>query len=236
MKTAKRNNRNPKATAIKHDGPGRPKFIPAFPRSNEWTFTDFMEANDINTKADSKDFGKGPKCTMLTLRKFMKRDMWVGKGKTLRRNPRSLIVQLDGVTSEPNSKTGLGRRANLYSLRAKLAKKGTKASAPAPQVTQLPDVNVEVPLGTGNDGLSQSVQDYEARKAALLAPSAPAPVVPEVTELAPANVVPEAVTIPAVTITPEAAPVSSETNAVPSQDASQAAPVAEVAPTATIAA
>ena len=62
-----------------YDRPGRPKYSPKFPKSKEWTFTDWMIANDIDTDSESKTFGKGPLCSMLTLRKAIERDMYFHK-------------------------------------------------------------------------------------------------------------------------------------------------------------
>lgn len=169
--------KNKNVSAVKHESPGRPKYQPVFPRSKEWTFTDWMEANGIETNPGSKNFGKGPNCTMLTLRKHLERDMYFHKeGKPLiakfrtKANPKSNIVILKDVTSEPNSDSGLGRRAYLYSLRAnasvKRATKTTKTTA------------------TSGD-VSDATKQYEETKAILTAPT---------------------VIVPAVTITPEVAP------------------------------
>ena len=80
-----------------------------------------MEVNGIDIDPESKTFGKGPNCTMLTLRKAMERDMFYHKqGKRIvaangtHANPRSTMLVVRGVTAEPNSESGLGRRATLY--------------------------------------------------------------------------------------------------------------------------
>ncbi len=194
-----------KNTAVKHDGPGRPKYTPLFPRSKEWTFTDFMEVNGINTNSNSKDFGKGPNCTMLTLRKFMARDA--------KRMGKSLIFKVKDVTSEPNSKSGLGRRAYLYSLRANAnVKRGTApVKAATPRKAKAAASEVEA------NGLSASTNRYEEIKNILAAP-APA-VAPEAAQ-------PETVTVPAVTITPEAAPAPAPAPA-PVAETPAPAPVAQ---------
>lgn len=193
----KKNSRKAKATATrKHDGPGRPKYEPVFPRTKEWSFTDFMEVNGININPNSKDFGKGPNCTMLTLRKFMARDA--------KKLGRSLITKIKGVTSEPNSKDGLGRRAYLYSLRAKANVK--RASAPKSEAPAAADTV------TPHDDVSDATKRYEELKSILAAPT-PAPA---------------AVTIPAVTIAPEATPAPAPEPVVEAP----AAPVAETTPAA----
>jgi hypothetical protein len=202
----------------KHSHPGRPKYAPKFPRSNEWTFTQFMEANDIETNPDSAKFGKGPNCTMLTLRKFMKRDMWIVKGKgrnkVVRARPNSLIVNVRGVTAEPNSESGLGRRANLYALRAKgvtshvPAVKPVKATAP-----KVAKVKVARKARTPKSTSQTPTADVLDKIHAALATPEPAP----------------ALTVPAVTIAPEApAPAPAPAEVAPA--APVAEPVAEVAP------
>jgi len=69
--------------------PSRSKYGPRFPSTEEWTFTDFLKANGISVNHQSKEFGKGPNCTMLTLRKWMARDAAL--------KDKSLIVRLGGV-------------------------------------------------------------------------------------------------------------------------------------------
>ena len=186
------------ATHRTHDGPGRPKYDPVFPRTKEWTFTDFMKVNGININLNSKDFGKGPNCTMLTLRKFIARDA--------KKMGHSLIFKVKNVTSEPNSKDGLGRRAYLYSLRAKASVK--KASAPkatAPEVAE---------TVTPHDDVSEATKRYEELKSILAAPAT--------------------VTIPAVTITPEATPLPVAPEATPEvAPVAETAPAVEVAPAET---
>jgi hypothetical protein len=163
-----------------------------------------MTVNDINTNPDSKDFGKGPNCTMLTLRKYMERDMYFHKeGKRpiaanrTKANPRSNIVILRGVTSEPNSENGLGRRAYVYSLRANApAKTAVKAAAPS---TPRKARKAKTATVTAPSGVSDATQKYEELKAILAAPSTPVPVEKPAEQ-------PATVTVPAVTITPEATP------------------------------
>jgi hypothetical protein len=189
-------------TAVKHENPGRPKYIPAFPRSKEWTFTDWMEANGINTNPDSKDFGKGPKCTMLTLRKHLERDMYFHKeGKRpiaenrTKANPRSTVLILKDVTSEPNSDSGLGRRAYLYSLRATASVKRatTTKTTDKPSKSQTPTADA-----------------LDKIKAALLDTPSTAPVtVPAVTITPEAPSVPE--TVPVTPLVTETVPLVTET-------------------------
>jgi len=97
-----KNSKNEKSTR----GPGRPSYEPRFPKSKEFTFADFAEANGIDLKT-----GKGEQCTPLTLRKWLKRDQ-ATKGH-------SVLVLVKGVTADPQGKKGLGRRALVYSLRDK---------------------------------------------------------------------------------------------------------------------
>lgn len=138
-------------------GPGRPMYAPKFPRSLMFTMTAFCVANGVNPET-----GKGENCSKLTLIKFLGRK----QGK-------SLVVRLK-ATAKPNSDNGLGRKPFLFCMKdrldeakAKLA--GTEVKAPkatrAPRKTKTVTVDV---------GLSQTSQDYEAQKAALLAPTAPA--------------------------------------------------------------
>jgi len=87
---------------------GRAKYIPNFPRSKEWTFIDFIEVNGIETNPKSKNFGKGPNCTMLTLRKWMVR--------AAQRKARSIIVRVPDAAIDSNSTDGLKRRAYWYRL------------------------------------------------------------------------------------------------------------------------
>ena len=168
---------------------------------------EWMEANGINTNPDSKDFGKGSDCTMLTLRKYMERTMYFHKeGKRLiaanrtKANPQSNIVILGGVTSEPNSEKGLGRRAYVYSLRVNAPVNADVASSTprkARKVRKSRTATVTAP-----SDVSVETKRYEELKAILATPSAPLPVEKPAEQ-------PVTVTVPAVTITltPEAAPV-----------------------------
>ena len=114
--------------------------------------------------------------TPLTLRKFLKRDA-ARKGK-------SEIVLVKDETREPNSKKGLGRKTFVYIPRAKM---NTLKTASKSKVT----VTIAAPKAP-----AKSTADYEATKAALLAPTPAVTVASE----APAAEAPAAeVSAPAVT-------------------------------------
>ena len=158
--------------ANENRGPGRPAYVPKVP-GRKFTFTDLMELNGVNPKT-----GKGPNCSKLTLDKFLKRDRAL-KGK-------SLIVKLD-ETREPNSKSGLGRKTYVYLRRDKLDTLKTAKVA---------KTKVSVNVGTAATKprkartVSKSTADYEAQKAALLAPTtavtiAPVETAPVIAEVAP---------------------------------------------------
>ncbi len=205
MSKSKKNSKTSKsrkANTAKYDHPGRPMYDPSFPRTKEFTFTDFEVANGVNPKT-----GKGKECTTLTLRKWLKRDK--------ARMGKSILVLLKGVTADPNSRKGLGRRAHLFSLRSKV------------NTTRTPRVTQDAP-----SDVSPETKSYEATKAALLAdtsvpvtaPATPEPQ-PEVTPTpapAPVEAVPAAVV--------EAAPIANETPAPAPQAEVTPAPSAEVAP------
>lgn len=188
----------------KHDGPGRPRYTPKFPRSKEFTFTQFMEVNDIDIRPEvngkrNKTYGKGPHCTMLTLRKFLARDA--------ARKGRSMLFRVRGVTADPNSDAGLGRRGYLYSVRAgtTIAPKSTVTAAPRKTRTVAPKVNKPVETVTADgtvirDEVSEGTKSYEDLKAIL---SAPTPVLPpEVPTVLP---VVAPVTVPVVEVAHQAA-------------------------------
>lgn len=206
--------KNKNAKQNKHTHPGRPKYTPKFPRNREFTFTQFMEANDIETNPDSAKFGKGPNCTMLTLRKFMKRDMFIldGKGKIKRARPNSLLINVRGVTAEPNSESGLGRRANLFALRVNkdsISKPAPKASAP--KATKAAR-KVRTPKVTASTSQTPTADALDKIHEALAAPT-------------------PALTVPAVTIAPEATPAPAPAPVAPAP-APEAAPAAAVTPEA----
>jgi hypothetical protein len=165
---------------------------------------------------------------MLTLRKAMERDMYFHKpGKRIvavnrtKANPRSLMILVRGVTAEPNSESGLGRRATLYALRAKGASvkhaniapkastKTSKTSAPKAKTS----TKSQTPTSDALDRIHAALAAPEPAPAAVtvpavtIAPEAPAPVAPEA---APAPVATESAN--AETATPVAAPVSTLVN------------------------
>lgn len=155
----------------KSRGPGRPQFVPTLPKG-KFTFTDLELANGVNPKT-----GKGKDCTTLTLRKWLKRE--------LNKRGHSAIVHLKDVLADPNGKHGLGRKQYVYTRRAGVS---VKASAPAhaPKATKATKATrktrkvapVAAPIAV--DSVSPATQDYEAKKAELLAPVvsiAPAPMV-----------------------------------------------------------
>ena len=210
-----------KNTATVTQGPGRPKYTPAYPRKKLWTFTDLEDANGVNPNT-----GKGKFCTTLTLRKFLKRDMFIltKKGKVVRPNPDSTVVLMEDLQASSNSTKGLGRKQYVYLLRAKLDAKTTKAAAaPAtPKATRAPRKATRTPRKAKTIVAVAVSTEYEATKAALLAPDVTAPVAvtpaPEPT--------PETSTAPVVE-----APAPAEV-AAPAPEA-QAAEVAAVAAEAT---
>jgi len=211
--------KNKNANQSKHSHPGRPKYSPKFPRSNEWTFTQFMEANGIETNPASVKFGKGPNCTMLTLRKFMTRDMWnvkgKGRNKVSRIRPNSTIVNVRGVTAEPNSESGLGRRANLYALRAKGVTSQVPAAKPVakPVKTSTPKtVKVKTPRTPRTPKSQTPMADTLDKIHEILAQPIPT------------------LTVPALVIAPEAPAPAPETAPAPVAVEAPAAPVAEAAP------
>lgn len=192
-------NKNTKNTKSKKHA-GRPAYQPIFPKTDKWTFEDFQAAND-------------GKCTKLTLRNFLKGDMKTEDGK-FRGN--SIVKLIKNEFGEKHS-SGMGRRPLLYHLRSvavvstpsvetpKASKpaKVKKVKTPKAPKTSKPrkskGSNVSVNVGT-------STADYEAKKAALLAPET-APAVVET----PAQVSIEIAETPAGT--PETAPAVAETPA-----------------------
>jgi hypothetical protein len=151
--------KTPTAKAIKTvkpvaKGPGRPKYIPAWPTKKEWTFVDFMVANGIDAVTK-----KGGKCTILTLRKYLDADMYSETGNA---RSSSEVIMVKGKLGEPTVPSGLGRKPLIYTLRAKVNAVKT-ATVKAKKASE-----VSVPVGT-------STQTYEAKKAELLGET-PAPV------------------------------------------------------------
>ena len=106
--------------------------------------------------------------TPLTLRKFLKRDA-ARKGK-------SIVVLVKDETREPNHKKGLGRKTYVYIPRSKASALKT-ASKSKVSVTLAP---------------AKSTADYEATKAALLAPTPEPAIAPEAIAADTASVAAEA--------------------------------------------
>lgn len=214
-------NKNKKQTrTVTYDHPGRPRHNLKWPKSKQFTFSDIMDANGCDTRP-GKNYGKALNedgCTMLTCRKNVEADMYFHKpGKPLiaknrtRVNPRSEIVLVKGVTSEPNSESGLGRRALLYCLRInKGSIKAPKASTP-----KVAKVKVARKARTPKSTSQTPTADALDRIHAALATPEPTP----------------AVTVPAVTIAPEA-PAPAPAEVAPA--APVAEPVAEAAPAAPV--
>lgn len=218
-----------------YDHPGRPKYDIKYPTRKEFTRTDICEFNGIDTRkvVNGKvnlNFGKGPKCTLLTITKGMERDMYLHvPGKTpsvstrTRVNPRSEIVLIRGVTAEPDSEKGLGRRALLYCLRVnkdniKAPKVKTPKAVKAPKV-KTPKVKVPRKVRTPKSTSQTPTADTLDRIHAALATPDP--------------VTAPALTVPAVTIAPEVtpAPAPDPVVEVPAP-VETPAPVAEPAPVA----
>lgn len=180
-KNAKKNTKNtaPVASAEKSvkGKPGRPLYVPKFPRKVEWTVTDFCVANEVDPET-----GKGPKCSKLTLIKWMSRDK--------ARKGRSVVKRLDHTA--PPVGAGLGRRAFLFSLRDKLATDATDAAPVTPEVSSETAPTDAAPAPVE---VSPETTAYEAQKAELL--GTPVPVVeiaaPVVAETVPVTPEPEAV-------------------------------------------
>jgi hypothetical protein len=213
-----------KSATATYDHAGRPKYRPSWPRSQEWTFADLMTANGVETNSKSKTFGKGPNCSMLTLRKFMDRDAELKDGSEI-----VTVMNKDGkpVTCKPNSKSGLGRHALVYSLRnaknsrqltadaRKLSATGAKPAPVARKVTRKAKKTV-----------AAANADYEAQKAALLTPT------PAVVITTPA---PAADATPAPVAPAAAAPVTAPVVEVPIANEAPAATPAEPTPAPAVA-
>ena len=174
----------------KSNDPGRPQYEIKWPRA-KFTFTDLEIENGVNPNT-----GKGKNCTTLTLRKGLKRDQ--------AKRGHSVIVCLKDILAEPNSKSGLGRKQLVYARRSMAEKYANKTSAPRKAKADVP-VNVSTaPV----DATSQATVDYEAQKAALLAPTPAVTITPDPTPAPVAEVAPEPVTEAAPVA--ETAPVSAE--------------------------
>jgi len=213
----KNKNSKKQTRTVQYDHPGRPRHTLKWPKSKkQFTFTDIMDMNGCDTRP-GKNFGKALNesgCTMLTVRKNLKADMYILDPKTkeiIRVNPRSEVIKIriknKDVTAEPNSETGLGRRALLYCLRInKDSIKAPKASTP-----KVAKVKVARKARTPKSTSQTPTADVLDKIHAALATPEPAP----------------ALTVPAVTIAPEA-PAPAPAEVAPA--APVAEPVAEVAP------
>lgn len=225
-------NSKSKTSTVTYDHPGRPRHTLKWPKSKQFTFGNIMDANGCDTRP-GKNYGKAldkKGCTMLTIRKNMEVDMYFHKpGQPLtaknrtRVNPRSQVCLIEGVTAEPDSESGLGRRALLFCLRVnkdsivKPSVKTPKATK-APRKTRTPASTSQTPTA---DVLDKIHADLAAPVPALTVPAVT--ITPEVTP-APA---PEVTPAP-VAETPAPAPVATE-----SANAETATPVA--APVSTLA-
>jgi len=138
-------------------GPGRPMYSPVIPRG-KFTMNDFCIANGVNPKT-----GKGKNCSKLTLIKFLGRK----QGK-------ALIAKVKGETADPNSKKGLGRKAFLYQRKAGVTI--PKADVSAPKATKTPRKYTRKATAPAS-----TTADYEATKAALLAPTPAVTITPDPT-------------------------------------------------------
>ena len=190
-------------------GPGRPMYAPKFPRSLMFTMTAFCEANGVNPET-----GKGKNCSKLTLIKFLGRK----QGK-------SLVARLK-ATAEPNSDTGLGRKPFLFCMKdrldeakAKIAEWDAKAKAKETPKAKAPRKARTPKTVTVDVGVSQTTQDYEAQKAALLAPTVAPVITPDPTPA------PEATPAVAEDNAPAPEAVAAETAAVAAEATAPEVPV-----------
>ncbi len=127
-----------KAKTNKYEHPGRPRYQTVYPEALTWTFKDLMKANGVETNPDSENYGRGPRCTLLTLRKGIEADRFFHReGAPLTEanrtgpNPDSVVCVVEGMTADPDSARGLGRRAVVFCLRVNLGKVNTAAKAAA---------------------------------------------------------------------------------------------------------
>ena len=210
--------KNKNAKQSKYTHPGRPRYDIKWPKSREFTKKQICETNDIDMrrKVNGKlndNWGKGPRCTLLTINKGVARD--------LAKRGHSVLIRLK-ETAEPDSESGLGRRATLYALRAKGAsvKHATvvppKTSAkPATVKTSAPKSKTSAKTSTKSQ--TPTADALDKIHAALAAPE-PAPA---------------AVTIPAVTIAPPVVETAPAPEVAPvAETPAPAAPVTETAPVA----
>ncbi len=180
-----------------YENPGRPRYEMKFPKGAEWTFVQLMRVNGVDTVKrlangkDNPNYGKGENCTMLTLRKNLDFCIYAktAKGKVSKRkgiDPNSIVVPVEGVTAEPDSDSGLGRRATLYRLRAVPAKDHSAEIAAAPVATAPKTRKPRKSKATVTAEVDQTIADAKA----ILAE--PAVSIPETT-IAPAAPIPDAV-------------------------------------------
>ena len=237
MKINTKNKNKKQARTVKHNSPGRPKYALRLPTRKEFTFQDILESNGVEIDPKSKGYGKGGECSLLTVRKGLKRDMYILHPKTkkiLRVNPRSRVCLVKGVTSEPNSTTGLGRRSLVYCLRVNkdsVSKPAAKAVAPAAvKAAVAPKTTAPKAVRTPRAPKSQTptADTLDLIHDALAAPDPVAPVSPVIEQA------PVALTVPAIVIAPpvaapEAAPVAPAPVAAESAEAATPAPVATLA-------
>jgi len=141
---------------------------------------------------------------------FHKPGKAISKATRTRVNPRSQVCLIDGVTAEPNSESGLGRRALLYCLRenkGNVSKPAVKVKvAKAPRKARTPKNTSQTPTA---DLLEKIHTDL----------ATPTPALP-----------PETVTVPAVTIAPEPVKAPETPAPAPAPETAPAAPAAAVTP------
>ena len=202
----------------KHNHPGRPRHILALPSREEFVFQDICKVN--------------PDCSLLTCRKGLKRDMYILHPKTnkiLRVNPRSRVCLVKGVTSEPNSTTGLGRRALVYCLRVN---KGSVSKPAAPKAAVAPKTTAPKAVRTPRAPKSQTptADTLDLIHAALAAPDPVALAAPVIEQA------PVALTVPAIVIAPAPVPEAApEAPIAPAPVAAESVETASPAPVATLA-
>jgi hypothetical protein len=247
-----KNNKKKVSTAVKHDHPGRPQYSLRHPTRKEFTFMDILKANGVDTDkvtAGGKvnpNYGKSDNCSLLTIRKSLERDMYfhtTGKraiaANRTRVNPRSEFCIVAGVTAEPDSASGLGRRALVYCLRVNkgnVSKPTAKTDAPAkvasaPKATRKP----RTPKTSASTSQTPTADALDKIHRALMAPD---------TATAPETKAPEALTVEAVKIVPPVAPETVKAPETPAPvesapevapEAAAAAPAEVPAPAATLA-
>lgn len=155
------------------NGPGRPAYSMKWPRGR-FTFIELMKFNGVNPKT-----GKGK-----TKRNYTTRlTVWNWLNKC--RKGRNAFIERMEETADP--KNGTGRRAYVYRVIPGL--RPAKVAATAKPVTRKARTVVakvtKVTRKPRTPKVTSTTADYEAQKAALLAPSAPvvavkveAPIVP----------------------------------------------------------